>query len=189
LLGDPIWLIAAANFTYLIGICLPSLAVWLLRRDAPAMERPYRAPRGTISLGLIAACIWGVSALLGFQQFGLPTVIVGLVLAYAGTALFAWRKVSDRRRLGLPGLARSLHIKLTGAMLLVMVLDAAGYLMAVQSLPAGQAPLRAALEDVFVGVAILTISVGLVLPGMIAHSAEEISNAAKRLATGTLEEL
>jgi two-component system, sensor histidine kinase len=48
-LGDPVWLIAAANFTYLIGICLPSIAVWLLRRDAPDMERPYRAPRGTIN--------------------------------------------------------------------------------------------------------------------------------------------
>ncbi len=164
LIGDPIWLIAAANFTYLISICLPSVAVWLLRRDAPAMRRPYRAPRGTIVLGLVAAGIWGCAALLGFQQFGLPTVIIGLVFAYAGTALYAWRKFSDRRRLGLPGVARSLHIKLTGAMLLVMVMDAAGYLMAVTSMPA----------------------VGMVLPGMIAHSAEEISNAAKRLATGTL---
>ena len=34
--GDPTWLIAAANLTYLIGICLPSVAVWLLRRNAPA---------------------------------------------------------------------------------------------------------------------------------------------------------
>ena len=186
LIGDPIWLIAAANFTYLISICLPSVAVWLLRRDAPEMKRPYRAPRGTIALGLVAAVIWGFSALLGFQQFGLPTVIIGLVFAYAGTALYAWRKFSDRRRLGLPGVARSLHIKLTGAMLLVMIMDAAGYLMAVTSMPDGQTALRTALEDVFVGVAILTISVGLVLPGMIAHSAEEISNAAKRLATGTL---
>ncbi len=186
LIGDPIWLIAAANFTYLIGICLPSIAVWLLRRDAPLMERPYRAPRGTIMLGVCAACIWGCSALLGFQQFGLPTVIVGLVFAYSGTALYAWRKFSDRRRMGLPGLARSLHVKLTGAMLMVMVLDGAGYLMAVQSMPEGGTALRAGLEDVFVAVAILTISVGMVLPGMIAHSAEEISTAAKRLATGTL---
>ncbi len=186
LIGDPIWLIAAANFTYLIGICLPSVAVWLLRRDAPAMERPYRAPRGTITLGLVAAAIWGISALLGFQQFGLPTVIIGLVFAYAGTALYAWRKFADRRRRGLPGLARSLHIKLTGAMLLVLILDGAGYLLAVQSLAEGQTALRAGLEDVFVAVAILTISVGLILPGMIAHSAEEISTAAKRLASGTL---
>jgi PAS domain S-box-containing protein len=186
LIGDPIWLIAAANFTYLISICLASVAVWLLRRDAPEMKRPYRAPRGTIMLGVIAAGVWGLSALLGFQQFGLPTVIFGLIFAYAGTALYAWRKYSDRRRLGLPGVARSLHIKLTGAMLLVLVLDGAGYLMAVTSMPPGNDALRAALEDVFVAVALLTISVGLVLPGMIAHSAEEISNAAKRLATGTL---
>ena len=38
LIGDPIWLIAAANFTYLLAICLASVAVWLLRRDAPERE-------------------------------------------------------------------------------------------------------------------------------------------------------
>src|SRR6201989_1619077 len=52
LLGDPVWLIAAANFCYLISIGLPSIAVWLLRRNAPERERPYRAPRGTIGLGV-----------------------------------------------------------------------------------------------------------------------------------------
>ena len=50
-------MIAAANLTYLIGIGLPNVAVWLLRRDAPKMERPYRAPRGTIELGMFAALI------------------------------------------------------------------------------------------------------------------------------------
>ena len=45
LMGDPVWLIASANFTYLIGISLPSVAVWLLRRNQPQMHRPYRAPR------------------------------------------------------------------------------------------------------------------------------------------------
>ena len=47
LMGDPIWLIAAANFTYLISVCMPSLAAWLLRRDLPDAKRPYRAPRRT----------------------------------------------------------------------------------------------------------------------------------------------
>ena len=32
----------------------------------------------------------------------------------------------DRRRAGLPGIANTLHIKLTGAMLLVLVFDGAG---------------------------------------------------------------
>src|SRR6202008_3035643 len=37
LIGDPVWLIAAANFTYLIGIALPSVAVWLFGPHAPAL--------------------------------------------------------------------------------------------------------------------------------------------------------
>ena len=187
LLGDPIWLIAAANFTYLIGICLPSVAVWLLRRDAPDMLRPYRAPRGTIGLGLIAAVVWALAALLGFQQFGLPTVLFGLVFAFSGAALYAVRLYTDRRHSGLPGIKRSLHLKLTGAMLAVLVLDGAGYLLAVSQLPAHTNPaVVVILEDIFVAVAMLTITVGLVLPGMIAHSAAAVSKAARHLSHGTV---
>jgi diguanylate cyclase (GGDEF)-like protein len=186
LIGDPIWLIAAANFTYLIGIALPNVAVWLLRRDQPDMARPYRAPRGTITLGLIAAAIWGVSTILGFQVFGLPTVIVGLFLAYSGAVLYAWRKYSDRRREGRRGIGGSLHIKLTGTMLLVLLLDGAGYISAINSIGIDRPELRGALQDIFVAVAILTITVGLVLPGMIAHAAGEVSKAAKKLTKGTL---
>ena len=187
--GDPPWIIAAANFAYLIGIGLPSVAVWLLRRNAPEMRRPYRAPRGTIVLGLVAAAAWLVSTLFGFQQFGLPTVLLSMALAYAGTALYAWRRVTDLRREGKhSGAMRSLHVKLTGAMLLVMALDAAGYLLAVTHVH-GDAPLRVILEDTFVAVAILTISVGLILPGMIANSVSEVSDAANRLATRTVADL
>ena len=46
--------------------------------------------------------------------------------------------------------------------------------------------LSLALEDIFVLVALLTISVGLILPGMIAHSAVEVSKAAEHLVKGTL---
>jgi two-component system, sensor histidine kinase len=187
-IGDPIWLIAAANFTYLIGICLPSIAVWLLRRDEPDLARPYRAPRGTIALGLVAACAWGLSALLGFEQFGLPTVVFGLIMAYSGAFLYAWRRLEDAW--GAPGsLPRlSLHVKLTGAMLLVLVLDAVGYLIAVSQIPDSGTALVVALEDIFVAVAILTVSVGIVLPGMIAHSADQVSRAARRLTDGTVRE-
>jgi diguanylate cyclase (GGDEF)-like protein len=188
-IGDPIWLIAAANFTYLIAVCLPNVAAWLLRRDLPGIERPYRAPRGTIGLGLIASLAWLLAALLGFQQFGLPTVLVGLAMAYSGAALYAWRVLEDRRRQGLPAFERTLHVKLTGAMLLVLILDGAGYLMAVSSVTnEHHEPLVAALADIFVAVALLTLSVGLILPGMIAHSATEVSKAAKRLTSGTLRD-
>ncbi len=186
LIGDPVWLIAAANLTYLIGIAMPSIAVWLLRRNEPQMERPYRAPRGTIVLGLIAAVAWALTAILGFQQFGLPTVLIGIAFAYSGSVLYAWRRFSDRRKAGLPGIARTLHLKLTGAMLLVLVLDAVGYLIAVGHVPANHEALIVILEDTFVIVALLTFGVGLILPGMIAHSAVQVSDAADKLVKGTL---
>ncbi len=186
LMGDPIWLIAAANLTYLIGIAMPNVAVWLLRHNEPALPRPYRAPRGMIGLGLGAAAVWALTAVLGFQQFGLTTVLIGIAFAYSGAALYAWRKFSDRRKAGLPGIARTLHVKLTGAMLLVLTLDAVGYLIAVGHVPKENTALIALLEDIFVVVALLTIGVGLILPGMIAHSAVEVSRAADQLVHGTL---
>ena len=187
--GDPVWMIAAANFTYLISIGLPSVAAWLLRRNAPDAHRPYRAPKGTIVLGGLAAGVWGISTVLGFQQFGLPTVLFGLALAYSGSAAFAWRKRSDRIRAGEPSLGRSLHLKLTGAMLAVMALDGAGYLIAVANIPSGHEALVTVLEDIFVGVAILTVTVGLILPGMIAHATTQVAEAASRLTKGTIADL
>ena len=184
--GDPVWVLAAANLCYLIGIGLPSVAVWLLRKSAPDMVRPYRAPRGTIMLGVAAASIWGISTVLGFQQYGLPTVLAGLVLAYSGSVLYLIRLWQDRRRSGAPALLFSLHTKLTGAMLLVLVFDGAGYLLAVNSVRQQEPELITLLEDIFVIVALLTVSVGLVLPGIVAHAAQEVAAAANRLATGTL---
>ena len=186
LIGDPVWLIAAANLTYLIGISMPNIAVWLLRRNEPKMTRPYRAPSGTIALGLFAAGVWALTTVLGFQQFGLPTVLAGIAFAYSGSVLYAWRKISDRRKAGLLMIGRTLHVKLTGTMLFVLVLDAAGYLIAVSNVSRKAPGLIVALEDIFVVVALLTISVGLILPGSIAQSAVEVSKAAERLVKGTL---
>ncbi|HVS69311.1 MAG TPA: amino acid permease, partial [Mycobacteriales bacterium] len=187
---DPPSVIAAANFTYLIGICLPSVAVWLLRRNEPHLERPWRAPRGTIVLGMIAAAIWGTSTVFGFEQYGLSYVLLGLALAYSGSAAFAWRKFSDRRRAGLPRPHRlSLHAKLSGAMIGVIALDGAGYLLAVHHVPVTESALVVSLQDIFVAVALLTVSVGLVLPGLISHLVTEVGEAARALAQRTLPDL
>jgi len=187
-IGDPIWLIAAANLTYLIGISMPNIAVWLLRRDAPEMARPYRAPRGTIALGLFAAGVWTLTTVLGFQQFGLPTVLAGFAFAYSGSLLYAWRKMSDRRKESLPMVGPTLHLKLSGTVLFVLALGAVGYLVAVSHIPQKELGLIVALKDIFVVVALLTISVGLILPGTIAQSAVEVSRAAEHLVKGTLAE-
>jgi diguanylate cyclase (GGDEF)-like protein len=188
LFGDPTWVLAAANLTYLIGIGLPSLAVWLLRRNHPEMTRPYRAPRGMVTVGLLAAGVWLVATVLGFEQFGLPTVIAGLGLAYAGSLLYAWRVWRDRVAAGRARLTRSLHLKLTGAMLATVALDGAGYLLAISHAHA-HPELDTVVSDIFVAVALLTIVVGLVLPGMIAHASQEVSAAVRSLSRGTVADL
>ena len=189
LLGDPISLVAAANLTYLIGIALPSVAVWLLRRNEPDRVRTYRARDLSIYLGVGAAVAWLAATVLGFEQFGLPIVIFGLALAFSGSLAYAWRAHGDRRRSGQRALRRSIYVKLTGAMLVVLVLDGLGYLVAVDHVAAGNDPLVAMLKDIFVVVGLLTISVGLVLPGMIAHTANQVKDAAQFLAEGTLADL
>ncbi|MEA2267075.1 MAG: hypothetical protein QOE27_2658, partial [Solirubrobacteraceae bacterium] len=189
LAGDPTWMIAGANLCYLIAIGLPSIAVWILRRNAPDLVRPWRAPRGTIVLGVGAATAWAIATVFGFSQFGLPTVLFSLALAYSGSVLYAWRTHSDRRRSGEPTLVRSLHVKLTGAMLAVIALDGAGYLLAVTRVDGANPELIVVLKDIFVLVTLLTISVGLVLPGMISHAVGQVAEGARRLAAGTVHEL
>ena len=188
-LGDPISLIAAANLTYLIGIGLPSVAVWLLRRNQPERVRTYRAHRLSLLAGLVAAGAWLLATVFGFEQYGLPIVIFGLALAFSGSLAYAWRAHGDRRLTGARARTRSIYVKLTGAMLVVLVLDGVGYLVAVDHVTPGNDPLVAMLKDLFVVVGLLTISVGLILPGMIAHTANQVRDAARLLAEGTLADL
>ena len=108
--------------------------------------------------------------------------------AYLGSLGYLWRVVADRRRAGAPRRRGSLHTKLTGSMLAVIGFDGAGYLLAISHVH-GDPSLKAGLQDIFVGVALLTITVGLVLPGMIGQSTTELASAAGRLATGTVADL
>ena len=187
--GDPISLLEAANLTYLIAIAAPSVAVWLLRRPAPRQARAYRASDRQLRLGLFSAMVWLAATILGFETYRLPVVLLGILLAFSGSLLYAWRLHRDRRAAGMRSPRRSIHLKLTGAMLAVLALDGVGYLVAVDHVPQVDAALIALLKDIFVTVGLLTILVGLILPGMVAHTVDQVTVAARRLAEGTLNEL
>ncbi len=51
-----------------------------------------------------------------------------------------WRVMEDRVRDGLPAIAQTLHVKLTGAMVLVLILDGIAYLAAVNTISASTIP-------------------------------------------------
>ena len=190
LAGDPTWMVAAANLTYLIGISLPNIAVWLLRRNEPDLPRPYRASTTSIRLGVLAAGVWMVATVLGFEQYGLPTVLFGVSLAYSGSLLYAWRVLDDRRRragaAADPLDAREAHRRDAGG---AASSTAPATCSRSTTCPSTTRRMVTALQDLFVAVALLTISVGLILPGMIAHASAQVMQAADRLATGTVHEL
>lgn len=187
-INAPSWFLAAVSFEYVLCLVFASVAVWLLRKDMPEKPRLYRAPKGFITLGLVAAGIWILTTIFGFQQFGLSTMIAGIAFAFTGIALYFWRKITDRKKLNLPAIPKSLHLKLSGTLVSVLVLDAVGYLIAVNSIAQENTALIVVLEDIFVVVALLTLTIGFILPGMIAHAAIEISDAAKKLVGGTLRD-
>ena len=68
---------------------------------APALQAPpLDSVQNFIRIipGLSAVGVWAVVVFLGFQQFGLPTVLAEIVFACSGWVLYAWWKMSDRRK-------------------------------------------------------------------------------------------
>lgn len=186
-LGSPNWLIAATNFEYIINITLATSIVLVLRRSEPDLPRPYRASHLGLALGMVGVIIWLMALAFGFQQFGLAAILAGIAFPFSGLLLYFWRIIQDRRKKGLSLIdVHSLQIKLTGTMVTILALDSIGYLIAVYNLPNDQPALITALEDIFVVVALLTIAIGLLIPGMVANAAINVSNAAKNLVKGTL---
>lgn len=190
LFGAQTWLIAATNFDYLICISVASIAAYLVSRDSKlAIASQNQGPSHfVVKLGLIAACIWTLASILGFQQYGLPTIVIGIAFAFAGSLFLVVRKITDRLHAHQPWFSPTLQLKFLGTIFMILILDSVGYLIAVQYILQLQeiTPLVVLLEDIFVAVALFTISVGLVVPGTIVSAAENISQSAIQLAKGTL---
>lgn len=83
----PIALLASANVGYFVCLILALVATWLMRRTAPDRERPFRAPRGAVGLGLFLAVfntllLVGAGAAWGWHNIalGVAVLIVNVVL-------------------------------------------------------------------------------------------------------------
>lgn len=178
--GTPVWLMAATNIGYLSCLIISSIAIYLLRHEVQYTKTEMRL----IKAGVVVSFIIIITTVFGLQLYGLVAILNGLAFVLAGASLLFIRKLLDGNHLG--NLLHSLYFKIAGPIFLVLAVDASGYLIAVYALPDDFLLLKTILEDIFTLIAILTIVVGLVLPGVLARTAEKVTQTAQSLMNGVV---
>jgi len=87
----PIALLASANVGYFACLILALVATWMMRRRAPFLERPFRAPRGAVGLGLLLAAFNTVLLAGAGAAWGWRNIALGVAVLMANVALFTPR--------------------------------------------------------------------------------------------------
>ncbi len=100
MLGNPIYILAASTVGYMIFNTLNLVAGYLLRKDAQAAQRPYRAPVTMIRLGVVLAAVNLVLLFVGAPSWGWKYVGLGWLIVLAGIVIYYYRSWSDRRIAG-----------------------------------------------------------------------------------------
>src|SRR5262249_9169627 len=88
MLGNPIYILAASTVGYMIFNVLNLVAGYLLRKDAPAAPRPYRAPVVMIRLGVVLAAVNLVLLFVGAPSWGWKYVGLGWLIVLAGIVIY-----------------------------------------------------------------------------------------------------
>lgn len=91
MMSDYMFLLAAANVSYVIFNFLNLNAGWIHRLDRPNWERPYKAPTILIVLGTFLAFVNVTLMGLGANIWGAGTLMSGLVMAGLVFPIFIWR--------------------------------------------------------------------------------------------------
>jgi amino acid transporter len=87
----PIALLASANVGYFACLILALVATWMMRRTAPGLERPFRAPRGAVGLGLLIAGFNAVLLAGAGAAWGWRNIALGVVVLMVNVVLFTPR--------------------------------------------------------------------------------------------------
>ena len=88
----PIALLASANVGYFVCLILALVAAWMMRRTAPGLARPFRAPRGAVGLGLFLA-VFNTALLAGAgAAWGWHNIALGVAVLIANVVLLTPRR-------------------------------------------------------------------------------------------------
>lgn len=87
----PIALLASANVGYFVCLILALVATWMMRRSAPGLARPFRAPRGAVGLGLFLAAFNTVLLAGAGAAWGWHNIALGVAVLIANVVLLTPR--------------------------------------------------------------------------------------------------
>lgn len=97
MLGNPIYILAASTIGYMVFNSLDLVVAHMLRRDAPDVERAYKAPRIMIRLGVLFASVNFILLFVGAPSWGWKAVGTGWGITIAGVAIYFYRVYIDKR--------------------------------------------------------------------------------------------
>ncbi len=96
--GATTFVLAASTVGYMTALALVLFGAYLLRRDQPDAERPYRAPRGFIGLGLVLAALNIVFMIAGWWVWGWQSIVIGAAIVLLSIPIYYYRtRVEDRQ--------------------------------------------------------------------------------------------
>ena len=105
--GASVFVLAASTVGYMTALALVLFGAYLLRRDYPTAERPYRAPRGFIGLGLFLAVLNILFMVAGWWLWGWLSIVIGALIVLSSIPIYYYRTlVEDRRAVPAVGEAR-----------------------------------------------------------------------------------
>jgi amino acid transporter len=105
--GPSVFVLAASTVGYMTALALVLFGAYLLRRDHPNAERPYRAPRGFIGLGLFLAVLNILFMVAGWWLWGWLSIVIGALIVLSSIPIYYYRTlVEDRRAAPVGGEAR-----------------------------------------------------------------------------------
>lgn len=93
----PIALLASANVGYFACLILALVATWMMRRTAPGLARPFRAPRGAVGFGLFLAVFNTVLLVGAGAAWGWHNIALGVAVLIANVVLLTPRHADAGR--------------------------------------------------------------------------------------------